>query len=84
MAVAFGYADSCVDGGAEQYNGGGWTGDTRIWLDCDGTGNMLITVAVTDGGDFFYLVVAQVTDEEHLVALDQALASIEFTPAGSG
>jgi molecular chaperone DnaK len=84
MASAFGYADSCVDGGGEQYSGGGLTGDTWIWLDCDGTGNMLITVAVTDDGDFFYLVVAQVTDDEHLIALDQALASIEFTPSTSG
>ncbi len=84
MATAFGYADACVDGGADEYQSGGLIGDTRIWFDCDGTGNTLITVAVSNGGDYFYLVVAQVTEDEHLVALDRALASVEFTPATSG
>lgn len=84
MATAFGYTDACVDGGADEYRSGGLIGSTRIWFDCDGSGNTLITVAVSDGGDYFYLVVAQVTEDEHLVALDRALASVEFTSATSG
>lgn len=84
MAIAFGYADACVDGGSDDYQSGGLTGSARIWFDCDGMGNTLITVAVSDGGDYFYLVVAQTMNTEDLVALDQALASVEFTPATSG
>ena len=82
MALAFGYADACIDGGTEQYVGNGLNGETWIWLDCDGTGNVLITVAATSGGDYYYVVIAQATTNDDLVALDQALASVEYRASG--
>ena len=82
VAIAFGYTEFCVDGGAEDYASYGLTGDTWIWLDCDGTGNVLITVAASAGGDYLYLTIVQTMGDEGLVALDQALATVEFTPSG--
>ena len=84
LAIAFGYADQCVDGGAEEYRNSGLVGDAFIWLDCGGTGNLLKTVAASPGGDFVYLAVAQTTSKAGLEALDRALATVEFTSESSG
>jgi actin-like ATPase involved in cell morphogenesis len=79
VSIAFGYSDACLDGGAENYNSDGLAGDAWIWLDCDGTGNALITVAASSGGDYLYLVVAQTFSDQGVEALEQALATLEFT-----
>jgi hypothetical protein len=79
VALAFGYGDSCVDGGSEQYILGSLSGQARVFFDCDGSGNIIAAVAAGDGGDYLYLAVTQAATESDLEVLDHALGTVTYS-----
>ena len=79
LDASIGYTTSCLPGVSEPYSDGRFGGEIRVWIDCGGTGSVVIAVAADDGGDVFYLAVVQAAFEDDLTVLERALSTVQYS-----
>ncbi|MET0144803.1 MAG: hypothetical protein ABW328_08475 [Ilumatobacteraceae bacterium] len=71
------FGDDCRSGSSRPYEGAAMTGEWRVFRDCGGTANDIVTVVVEpDGASGTVLVLAQIVGPEDLAAMEVALDSM--------
>jgi serine protease Do len=72
----FDFGDSCQYGGRDSYQDPVYAGVYDLWVDCGGTGSLLVVVVVEPAdGSYAAVVLVQVVSDADLDALDRILDS---------
>jgi serine protease Do len=72
----FDFGDSCQYGGRDSYQDPVYAGVYDLWVDCGGTGSLLVVVVVEPAdGSYTAVVLVQVVSDADLDALDRILDS---------
>lgn len=72
----FDFSGDCSYSGRTEYDDGAYSGNYDVWLDCGGTGTLLVVLAAEPAdGSYQTLVMVQVVSDADLDALDKILAT---------
>jgi serine protease Do len=78
----FSFAESCTDGGFEDYSDAVFTGKLQVWTDCGETATAIVVLAATpEDGSVTAMLIAQIVTEADFEALQRAANTFNLVAA---